>query len=53
MMHQPFEPYRFADLSESDDAVQQIRELEQQLTRQQGVPVTLIAFQPETAEEDR
>ncbi|QID16052.1 MULTISPECIES: hypothetical protein [unclassified Paenibacillus] len=52
-MQQPFEPYRFADLSGSDDAVQQIRELERQLTRQRGVPVTLIAFQPETSEEDR
>jgi hypothetical protein len=46
-MNEPFDPYKYADLSESEDAVEQIRELEQKLSLQQGFPVTLIAFQPD------
>ncbi|SDS13916.1 hypothetical protein SAMN05444162_0820 [Paenibacillaceae bacterium GAS479] len=45
-MSEPFEPYRYADLSGFQQAVEQIRGLEDKLSKETGHPVTLIAFEP-------
>ncbi|WP_169751040.1 hypothetical protein [Paenibacillus beijingensis] len=37
--------YKFAELDGMEDAVEEIRKLEQQLSRQHGSPVTLIAYE--------
>lgn len=53
-MSEPFDPYRYADLSGMQEAVEQIRKLENRLTQEAGFPVTLIAFEAaESREEQR
>lgn len=43
--------YKFAELNGEKEAVEEIRRLEQELSRQHGSPITLIAYESRSGEE--